>query len=417
MTHDTAPARDWSAHAVLWHVYPLGFVGAERYASETIAHRLSHLEGYLDHMVRLGADTLLLGPIFSSVMHGYDTLDYFRIDPRLGDEEDFRSLVDACAARGVRVVLDGVFNHVSRDHEIVRRALASGPGTPEGDWIRWSGEYAYCFEGHEILVELDLDNPEVQTYVVDVMSYWLDRGIAGWRLDAAYAPGGAPWGPIVQRIRAIHPEVWLLAECTQGDYVAFFEASRVDTITQYELWASIWQSFNARNLYNLGWALSRHADFCELYRPQTFLGNHDVTRIASQLEDPRDLPLALALVMLLPGTPSIYAGDEFGFTAVKDEGGDGDYPLRPAFPADVSELGTGDAFELHRRMIELRRAHPWVADARVTVPYASETHLLVQIEDAGHRLRLGLNLDDEEASFPPKAEVITVPPHSWTMQE
>ena len=276
---------DWAAGAVLWHVYALGFVGAESAAIDHVMHRLEHLEGYLDHLVALGADTLLVGPVFASATHGYDTPDYYRIDPRLGDLDDFDSLVDACATRGVRVVLDGVFNHVGRDHEIVRWALQAGPGTPDGDWIKWSGTYPYLFEGHEILVELNLRNPAVQGYVVDVMGHWLDRGIAGWRLDAAYAAGGSAWAPIVAAIRETHPSVWLLAEVTQGDYLAFARASGVDTVTQYELWKSIWSSFNARNLYELGWAVARHADFCELYRPQTFLGNHDVTRIASLLTD------------------------------------------------------------------------------------------------------------------------------------
>ena len=417
MRPQDASTEDWPAGAVLWHVYPLGFVGAERSAVDHVTHRLGHVARYLEHVAALGADTLLLGPVFASATHGYDTLDYYRIDPRLGDLDDFRSLMRACASLGLRVVLDGVFNHVGRDHEIVRRALEAGPGTQDGDWIKWSGEHPYLFEGHEILVELNLLNPDVQAYVVDVMGYWLDQGIAGWRLDAAYAAGGETWAPIVAAIRQSHPEVWLLAEVTQGDYLSFARASGVDTVTQYELWKSMWSSFNARNLYELGWAIERHADFCEAYRPQTFLGNHDVTRIASLLKDPAHLPMALALLMLLPGTPSIYSGDEFGMTGVKVSGVGGDDALRPAFPPRWSDLGASETVELYRSMIALRRAHPWVADAKVTVPYATDTGLLVQIEDAGHRLVVGLNIGDEEASLPWDVPVLKVPARSWILQE
>ena len=230
---------------IWWHCYPLGFVNAEDAAVHEVRHRLGQLTNWLDYLIQLGCNGMLLNPIFASVSHGYDTLDYFALDPRLGDLADFRSLLDACARHGVRVVLDGVFNHVGRGHEIVRRALASGPGTPEGDWIKWSGEHPYCFEGHEILVELNLLHPDVQAYVVGVMGHWLDEGVAGWRLDAAYAAGGQAWAPIVAAIRRTHPGVWLLAEMTKGDYLAFAAASGVDTVTQYELWKSIWSSFNA----------------------------------------------------------------------------------------------------------------------------------------------------------------------------
>ena len=122
----------WVEHAIFWHVYPLGFVGAEirpeRPAS--LAHRLGRLTGWLDYAIELGASGLLLGPIFAAASHGYDTIDHFRIDPRLGDDADFDALIEAARRRGLNVVLDGVFNHVSRRHPAFRGARRQRPHRP-----------------------------------------------------------------------------------------------------------------------------------------------------------------------------------------------------------------------------------------------------------------------------------------------
>ena len=101
---------------IWWHVYPLAALGAPIREEHDTAHRLRDLEPWLDYLVELGCNGLLLGPIFASATHGYDTLDHFRIDPRLGDEEDFAWLIDEASARGIHIMLDGVFNHVARTH-------------------------------------------------------------------------------------------------------------------------------------------------------------------------------------------------------------------------------------------------------------------------------------------------------------
>ena len=103
----------WVEHVIWWHVYPLGFVGAGHHRTEP--HALRRLDGWLDHLVSLGANGLLLGPVFTSSSHGYDTTDYFHVDPRLGDDDDLDRLVIACHDRGIQVLLDGVFNHAGRE--------------------------------------------------------------------------------------------------------------------------------------------------------------------------------------------------------------------------------------------------------------------------------------------------------------
>ena len=407
---------DWVGTAIWWHCYPLRFVGAEDRLDQLPAdqprHRLPVLIDWLDYIIELGANGLLLGPVFASTSHGYDTLDHLRIDPRLGDDADFDRLVEAAQERGIRICLDGVFNHVSRDHPIVQRALAAGPGSEDGRWLRWQGEYPLCFEGNLDLVDLNLEEPVVRDYVVEVMTHWLERGADGWRLDAAFAPGAAAWRPIVERVKAAHPDAWLVGEVLQGDYVEFVQTSGVDSVTQYELWKAIWSSLNDGNLYELEWALRRHATFMQTFRPQTFVGNHDVTRIATKLDDLRQLPLAVALLMTVPGIPTVYAGDEQGFTGEKRDEPHGDDAVRPPFPAEPSGLSPlgQETHELYASLIGLRRRHPWLVDATFDTSDLSNTTIALHLKGRdGQQLTLALNAGDEERTVGGNV----VPAHSF----
>ena len=302
---------DWVKHAIWWQVYPLGFASAEA-ASEPagdgarpVTHRLGRLNGWLDYDVNLGASGIALGPVFASQTHGYDTTDHYRIDPRLGDERDFAELAGAARARGLRVLLDGVFNHVGRGFPAFRRVLEQGPDAPEASWFRltwppgWKPgaepEYG-TFEGHQGLVALNHDEPAVASYVAGVMNHWLDAGADGWRLDAAYAVPPPFWARVVPQVRAGHPGAYLVGEVIHGDYPEFVARSGLDSVTQYELWKAIWSALNDRNLFELGYALGRHNEFLKTFAPLTFVGNHDVTRLASRLDDERHLAHALAVL-------------------------------------------------------------------------------------------------------------------------
>ncbi|MGO3479375.1 MAG: alpha-amylase family glycosyl hydrolase [Brachybacterium tyrofermentans] len=436
----TAPsAPSWIRDAICWQVYPLGFCGAPQHREdlggegyggadgENVVHRLRRLTGWLDHLVGLGANVLVLNPIFDSVSHGYDTLDHRRLDPRLGNDADFEALIAGCRERGIRLVLDGVFNHVSDQHPMARRAISTGPGSPEGAHIRWSGDQPYGFEGNADLVELELGDSVVQDAIVDVMCLWLDRGVDGWRLDAMYAAGADAWAPIIERVRAAHPDAWILGEVIHGDYPAFAAASGADSVTQYELWKAIWSALRDENLFELAHALGRHQEFLEAdggAHPLTFVGNHDTTRIASQLTDGRDLAAAYALLALLPGIPAVYAGDEFGATGIKEERAGGDDAVRPSFPEDPAESAAGThpavlrpeasprILEVHQRLLSLRRREPWLAEANVAVREETLENTYAEIvlsprgdedsADGGERsaLTLVLNLGDEDRPAP-----------------
>ncbi|TGD88226.1 DUF3459 domain-containing protein [Mycolicibacterium sp. CH28] len=427
---------DWVRHAIWWHVYPLGFVGAFP-APEPPGpseHRLVRIVDWLDHAVELGTSGIALGPVFTSRTHGYDTTDHFRIDPRLGDDADFDRLVDEAHRRGLRVLLDGVFNHVGTDFERYRRAVDDGDQDSAG-WFRGRPGHFHTFEGHDELITLDHRSPAVIDYTVDVMNHWLARGADGWRLDAAYAVPESFWATVLPRVRQAHPDAWFVAEVIHGDYSAFVAGSGVDSVTQYELWKAIWSSLNDGNFHELDWALQRHNDFLARFAPLTFVGNHDVTRIASRLERAEQVAHALVLLFTTGGVPTVYAGDELGYLGVKEDRAGGDDAVRPEFgmpPPQLDDAGR-EIWNLHQYLIGLRRRNPWLHRATTTALSLDNRTYAYQTRLGDDALIVALNIDDSPMRLPiaeltggpaqlvggtaaPPADIVeqvVVPPQGW----
>jgi cyclomaltodextrinase len=474
---------DWVTHAVWWQIYPLGFVGAPQEHKlgddgtprTDIHHTLDRIIDWLDYAIELGASGIALGPIFQSETHGYDTTDYFAIDARLGDTDDFRRLVHEAHSRGLRVLLDGVFNHVGRSFARFQSELAQASQTgqafhasqasqpnqafqpnqasqagesvqvdvaPDASWFIRSddavdvhnGGFA-SFEGHAALVKLNHSEPAVADLVVDVMNHWLQLGADGWRLDAAYAVDPQFWTAVLPRVRAAHPDVYVVGEVLHGDYAAFVAESGVDSVTQYELWKAIWSGIGESNFFELAWSMDRHAQFLESFAPLTFVGNHDVTRIASAIGDKRHLAHALVVLFTVGGTPTIYYGDEQAFVGVKEERAGGDDTIRPEFPVG----GRGDlapegwpTFHVHQELIGLRRRHPWLHRAAPRQLQLTNESYIYEVAGDGERLVVSLNLDDAPSSFdlPTHGEVVagsasatpngsgttlSTPPHGWVV--
>jgi len=366
----------WAKNAIWWSVYPLGACGAPIRTPDTpgVHHRLPRLDRWLDHLISLGCNGMALGPIWASSTHGYDVVDHLRIDPRLGDMDDFTHLVEACHLRGIHVLLDGVFNHVSVDHDEVRnpeaRIFRRDPARPDG---------LSRFEGHEGLVELDHSHPEVADYVVTIMNYWLDRGADGWRLDAAYRVPRPFWATVLPRVRASHPEALIVAEVLHGDYARIADQTGFDSITQYELWKAIWSGLKDANPHELMWALTRHEPTLGHEIPWTFVSNHDVTRISTQV-GPHRAMVATAILITVAGMPAIYYGDELGWAGLKEERVGGDDEIRPVLPDRPPSLTslTPEAAETLRQTqlaIRVRRIHPWLVEAHTTVLDCTHNHL------------------------------------------
>lgn len=402
----------WIEETAWWHIYPLGFLGAEKEAlsldRESIP-RLRNLEPWLKYLLELGCNGLLLAPIFSSATHGYDTTDFFKIDPRLGNEEDFQWLIDTCKSFGIKLILDGVFNHVGRHFGPFEDVRHHKQNSRYAHWfhIDWNNGYnedgfSYRnFEGHHQLVTLNHDNPEVVDYVVQVMTHWLSKGINGWRLDAAYAVPQHFWRATLPRVMSQFPDAWILGEVIHGDYGNIASQTSLHSITQYELWKAIWSGLNDRNFFELSHALNRHNQFLSTLLPNIFLGNHDVTRIATQLKEPKHLDLALCILMTVPGIPSIYAGDEQAFRGRKEHRPGGDDEIRPAFPTDPSGFLTEgwNTFTKYQTMIRFRRSNSWIGHGRIKVLTLSNMLLVYEVAADHRRVVVALNCSDTPASI------------------
>jgi cyclomaltodextrinase / maltogenic alpha-amylase / neopullulanase len=437
----------WPARTTWWHVYPLGALGTEPSALPTGAetrHRLTRLHDWLPYAAGLGCNGLLLGPVFASETHGYDTVDHFRVDPRLGDEGDLVALVEAAHRHGLRVVLDGVFNHVGRGFAPYAEAVTGGPGSEAASWFRlaWpagGGEpEPRLFEGHDHLVVLDHSSQVVADHVVAVMRYWLERGVDGWRLDAAYAVPADFWARALPRVREHHPDAWFVGEVIHGDYAGYVAESGLDSVTQYELWKAVWSSLNDANPHELAHALGRHAGFAETFLPQTFVGNHDVTRISSRLDDPRHVALALVVLATVAGSPSVYYLDELGVRGVKEEREGGDDAVRPELPAmppapDDLDAGVRATYDLTRGLLVLRAERPWLATSRTEVLLVDAAAIAYRSAGDSGSVTVLLNAGDEPygadervpvgpvlAAGDPDgaaADPRLVPPHGWTVLE
>jgi glycosidase len=404
----------WAENTIWWSVYPLGACGAPiRTADEPGPHhRLAILENWLDHVLSMGCNGLQLGPIFASATHGYDILDHLRVDPRLGDMDDVDSLIAACHGRGIRVMLDGVFNHVASTHARVEQARREGLDSDAGQLFRRDPGRAdglSRFEGHDALVEIDHSSAQAHDYVVSIMEFWLAHGIDGWRLDAAYRIPRPFLASVIAEVKTRYADALMMGEILHGDYARIAEEAGLDSITQYELWKAIWSGIADRNPHELVWALQRHQATRHSELPWTFVGNHDVTRIASQVGangaqvGVHGAQVAAAIVMTLPGMPALYYGDEWAWTGVKEEREGGDDAIRPALPdegpasLDLNlQPDTAQTLRVWRLLSHIRRTKPWIATGSVEVTAQSYRKVTYQTRaDSGEWLDVSLDAEQE----------------------
>src|SRR5574341_88564 len=333
---------DWARRAVFYHIYPLGFLNASHRNDGTgdPVPRLADLRRWYDHIAGLGVTAIYFGPIFESRSHGYNTVDYFRVDRRLGDNALFGEILRELHGRGIRVILDGVFNHTGRGFFAFQDLIEKKRDSAYRDWyhVNWGADsrhhdgFAYqSWEGHEDLPKLNHANPDVRNYVFEVSRMWLgDVGVDGWRLDVAHEIEPDFWWEFRRESKKVRPDAFLVGELINGDYRTWVAPDLLDSGTDYQLYHALTRSFNHSNFHDLRATLDRayhpewglYADLSLL----TFLGNHDVTRILSELAEPRHVYPALILLMTLPGIPCLYYGDEVGMRGHKHNG-DGD--LRP----------------------------------------------------------------------------------------
>jgi glycosidase len=335
---------DWALDSIFYHVYPLGLCGAPArndFAAEPV-ERLDRLTEWLGHIRGLGCNALYLGPLFESTAHGYDTADYWHLDRRLGTDETLRRFVAAAHDAGLRVVLDGVFNHVGRDFWAFRDVQANGERSGYRDWfagLRFDGHSPYGdpfayegWHGHFDLVKLNLGNPAVREHLIGAVESWIhDFGIDGLRLDAADVVDLDFQRALAAWCQQLAPEFFLFGEVVHGDYRRWANPSTLDSVTNYEVYKGLYSSLVDRNYFEIAYALNRQFGPDGMYAGlplYNFVDNHDQDRVASRLCDTRLLYPLYLLLFTMPGVPSIYYGSEWGMRGERKPGDDS--PVRQA---------------------------------------------------------------------------------------
>lgn len=333
----------WFEQAVLYQIYPLGMCGAPKENGGIQEHRILRVLDWVEHIKKTGADTVLFNPVFDSDRHGYDTRDYFTIDPRLGTNEDFATVCKAIHEAGMRVMLDGVFNHVGRGFWAFRDVQEKKWDSPYKDWFhidfggntdRNDGFWYENWEGHNELVKLNVWNPQVKDHHYEAIRHWVKEfDIDGLRLDVAYCLPPEYLKELRSFTQTVKSDFVLMGETLHGDYNRWMGQELCHSVTNYECYKGLWSSFNSMNLFEIGHSLARQfgPEPWTLYKGAhllSFLDNHDVNRIASQLTDKNHLYPAYALMFGMPGTPAIYYGSEWGIQGERSNNSDDG--LRPA---------------------------------------------------------------------------------------
>lgn len=342
----------WANESVFYQIYPMGFCGAPFENDGVQRHGILKLIDWISHIQSLSCDAIYFSPVFESDSHGYNTRDYQKIDVRLGTNDDFKQVCEKLHEAGIKVVLDGVFNHVGRGFFAFQDVLKNRQASKYAGWfhINFDGNSNYNdglwyegWEGHYDLVKLNLDNEEVVSYLLESVDFWLEEfQIDGIRLDVAYMVNRN----YMKRLRSfcdekgkqLGKEIFLLGEMIHGNYADIVNPQMLHSATNYECYKGLYSSFNSMNMFEINHSLMRQ--FGEngqgIYRGMqllSFVDNHDVSRVATILQNEKHLPLIYALLFGMPGIPCIYYGSEWGAKADKKEG---DPALRPCFDAPVA---------------------------------------------------------------------------------
>lgn len=343
---------NWINDAVFYNIYPLGFCGAPKQNDGILTYRLDKIYEWIGHFKELGVNAIVFNPVFESSRHGYDTIDYYKIDCRLGDNESFKKICDTLHKNGIKVLLDGVFNHVGRDFFAFKDIQQNGMSSiycnwfhnirfdrqsPKGDNFSYEG-----WAGHYDLVKLNLQNDFVSSHLLDAVKFWIDEfDIDGLRLDAADCVDLEFFKKLRNTCKSKKPDFWLYGEITSGDYNRWANENTLDSVTNYEVYKAYFSCHNDRNYFEFAHSLDRQFGQYGIYKNlymYNFVDNHDVNRLSSTLKDKSLQKNAYTLMFTMPGAPSIYYGSEFGIEGKRTA--HCDYDLRPCI--DIDKLDNPD---------------------------------------------------------------------------
>lgn len=404
----------WYNNSTIYQIYPLGYCGAPKVNDGITVSRIKKIADAIPHLVKLNVGAVYFCPVFESSTHGYDTTDFRKIDVRLGSNEEFRELCNKLHENGIRVILDGVFNHVGRDFWAFRDVREKKWDSQYKDWFRISfdgnsgyndGFWYEGWEGHYELVKLNLDNPQVRSYLLECVGEWIDYfGIDGLRLDVAYMVNRQFMHELSAFCLSKKNDFFLAGEMIHGDYNEIVCEGMLHSATNYECYKGIYSSLNSMNMFEIGYSLNRQfgpENWC-LYRGKqliSFVDNHDVSRIASILTNKKHIFSAYGLLFGMPGIPCIYYGSEWGIDGRKE---DGDYALRP----EIDKPVFNEISEYISALSKIRQDSRALSMGSLYVLHTTNKQLIFERRYENDRVLVMINIDENEytAYFDAKAE-------------
>lgn len=393
----------WFDESVFYQIYPLGLCGCEHENKGQEGHGILNIARWANHINNLGANAVYFCPVFESDAHGYDTRDFKIIDKRLGTNDDFAQVCKALHEKGIKVVLDGVFNHVGRGFWAFRDVQEKREASAYAGWfnINFSGNSNYNdgfwyegWEGHFELVKLNLKNNEVVEYLFSCIKGWVNEfDIDGLRLDVAYCLDEGFLRRLRQFTSELKQDFLLLGEMLHGDYKRLVNNEMLHSSTNYECYKGLYSSFNSMNMFEIGHSIARQfgPEQWTLYKGinlLNFVDNHDVSRIATILSNKNHLPLIYGLAFAMPGVPCVYYGSEWGIEGDKKYS---DAALRPY----IETPQENELTQFISRLAKARKTEKALCFGQYKMHILTNKQYVFERFCDGERIIIAINADDQ----------------------
>ena len=406
-TENLMPDVKWYDKAVFYHIYPLGLCGCAHENTGVPEEHFDKLNEWAVHAGNIGCTAIYIGPVFESVGHGYETTDYKMVDRRLGTNDDFKKFVENCHNNGIKVVVDGVFNHTGRGFFAFKDLKENRENSRYKDWycnVNFGGNNEYndgfSYEnwgGYNLLAKLNVWNPEVKNYLFDVVRFWISEfDIDGIRLDAADVLDMGFMSELRQVTMQAKEDFWLMGEVIHGDYSRWANNDRLNSVTNYELHKGLYSGHNDHNYFEIAHTINRLNQLAQGIKLYTFTDNHDVARIHSKLNNKEHIYDVTMLLYTVPGIPSIYYGSEFAIDGNKENGSD--WNLRPCLELDDFDEDT-ELLNLIRRLGILKKEYRELTEGTYEQLMLTNRQFAFARKCQDSAVITALNNDEQPASF------------------
>ncbi len=406
-TENLMPDVKWYDKAVFYHIYPLGLCGCAHENTGVPEEHFDKLNEWAVHAGNIGCTAIYIGPLFESVGHGYETTDYKMVDRRLGTNDDFKKFVENCHNNGIKVVVDGVFNHTGRGFFAFKDLKENRENSRYKDWycnVNFGGNNEYndgfSYEnwgGYNLLAKLNVWNPEVKNYLFDVVRFWISEfDIDGIRLDAADVLDMGFMSELRQVTMQAKEDFWLMGEVIHGDYSRWANNDRLNSVTNYELHKGLYSGHNDHNYFEIAHTINRLNQLAQGIKLYTFTDNHDVARIHSKLNNKEHIYDVTMLLYTVPGIPSIYYGSEFAIDGNKENGSD--WNLRPCLELDDFDEDT-ELLNLIRRLGILKKEYRELTEGTYEQLMLTNRQFAFARKCQDSAVITALNNDEQPASF------------------